>query len=175
MSEPFVAGLPVRDADVSGSHAFAMSASGAGALALELDVRVVGEMDITACFALMRALRPQLSSEAEFVERWRLQSEQGYSILALWRAQHAVALAGFRVQENFVHGRFLYVDDLVADESERRQGHGARLLDHLKAEGRARGCRKLVLDTALENTLGHRFYYRQGLLAMSLRFNCLLD
>jgi hypothetical protein len=42
-------------------------------------------------------------------------------------------------------------------------------------EGRALGCRKLVLDTALENTLAHRFYYRQGLLAMSLRFNCLLD
>ena len=59
----------------------------------------------------------------------------------------------FRVQENFVHGRFLYVDDLVTDESERRHGHGARLLDRLKAEGRALGCRKLVLDTALENTL----------------------
>jgi GNAT superfamily N-acetyltransferase len=61
------------------------------------------------------------------------------------------------------------------DESERRRGHGARLLGRLKAEGRALGCRKLVLDTALENTLGHRFYYRQGLLAMSLRFNCVLD
>jgi len=50
-----------------------------------------------------------------------------------------------------------------------------RARDRLKAEGRARGCHKLVLDTALENTFGHRFYYRQGLLAMSLRFNCLLD
>ena len=152
-----------------------MSARDTGALSSELDIRVVGEADIAACYALMRALRPQLSSEAEFIERWRRQSEQGYAIVALWRAQRPVALAGFRVQENLVHGRFLYVDDLVTDESERRHGHGARLLDHLKAEGRALGCRKLVLDTALENTLAHRFYYRQGLLAMSLRFNCLLD
>jgi GNAT superfamily N-acetyltransferase len=143
--------------------------------ASDLDVRVVGEADIAACFALMRALRPQLSSEAEFIERWRRQSEQGYAIFALWRARRPVALAGFRVLENFVHGRFLYVDDLVTDEHERRHGHGARLLDRLKAEGRVLGCRKLVLDTALENTLGHRFYYRQGLLAMSLRFNCPLD
>ena len=152
-----------------------MSAGDTGALSSQLDVRVVGEADIAACYALMRALRPQLSSEAEFVERWRRQSEQGYAILALWRAQRPVALAGFRVQENLVHGRFLYVDDLVTDESERRHGHGARLLDRLKAEGRARGCHKLVLDTALENTLAHRFYYRQDLLAMSLRFNCRLD
>jgi ribosomal protein S18 acetylase RimI-like enzyme len=152
-----------------------MSIRDAGALSSELDIRMVGEADITACYALMRELRPQLASEAEFVERWRRQSKQGYAIVALWRAQRPVALAGFRVQENLVHGRFLYVDDLVTDESERRRGHGARLLDRLKAEGRALRCRKLVLDTALENTLAHRFYYRQGLLAMSLRFNCLLD
>jgi ribosomal protein S18 acetylase RimI-like enzyme len=152
-----------------------MSAAETERLASELDVRMVGEADIAACFTLVRALRPQLISEAEFVERWRRQSEQGYAILGLWRAQGPVALAGFRVQENLVHGRFLYVDDLVTDENERRRGHGARLLDRLKTEGRARGCRKLVLDTALENTLGHRFYYRQGLLAMSLRFNCPLD
>jgi ribosomal protein S18 acetylase RimI-like enzyme len=152
-----------------------MSVSDMGALSSGLDIRVVGDADVAACFTLMRALRPHLTSQAEFIERWRRQSEQGYSMLALWRAQRPVALAGFRVQENLVHGGFLYVDDLVTDESERRHGHGARLLDHLKAEGRARGCRKLVLDTALDNTLAHRFYYRQGLLAMSLRFNCVLD
>jgi len=152
-----------------------MSAGNTGALSSELEVRVVGEADIVACFVLMRMLRPHLSSEAEFIERWHRQSEQGYSLLAFWRDQRPVALAGFRVQENLVHGRFLYVDDLVTDESERRNGHGARLLDRLKAEGRARGCRKLVLDTALDNTLAHRFYYRQGLLAASLRFNCVLD
>jgi ribosomal protein S18 acetylase RimI-like enzyme len=172
MSGSVVAGL--SGPGTSGG-ARAMSAADTATLSSELDLRVVGEADIAACYALMCVLRPQLSSEAEFIARWRRQSEQGYAMLALWRAQRPVALAGFRVQENFVHGRFLYVDDLVTDESERRRGHGARLLDRLKAEGRARGCRKLVLDTALENTLGHRFYYRQGLLAMSLRFNCVLD
>jgi ribosomal protein S18 acetylase RimI-like enzyme len=152
-----------------------MSARDSGALSSDLDIRLIGETEIAACYSLMRLLRPHLRSEAEFIERWRRQAGQGYSMLAFWRAQRPVALAGFRVQENLVHGRFLYVDDLVTDESERGRGHGARLLDRLKAEGRALGCRKLVLDTALENTLAHRFYNRQGLLAMSLRFNCRLD
>ena len=63
------------------------------------------------------------------------------------------------------------VDDLVCDETERSQGHGARLIERLRAEGRARGCAKLVLDTALDNVRAHRFYYRQGLLALALRFS----
>ena len=74
-----------------------------------------------------------------------------------------------------MHGRFLYVDDLVTREGERGQGHGAVLMDWLKAQGKALGCAKLVLDTPLDNALGQRFYFRQGLLARSLRFNLPLD
>jgi len=70
-----------------------------------------------------------------------------------------------------VHGAHLYVDDLVTDETCRSSGYGKVLMERLKAEGRALGCTKLVLDTPLSNTLGHRFYYRQGLLASALRFN----
>jgi ribosomal protein S18 acetylase RimI-like enzyme len=131
----------------------------------------VGEAEIAACYPLMRQLRPHLASQAEFVARWRRQNADGYRILAVWTDAQPKALAGFRVQENLIHGRFLYVDDLVTDTAVRSTGHGGRLLAHLKIEGRELGCRKLVLDTALDNVLGHRFYYRNGLLAMALRFN----
>lgn len=70
-----------------------------------------------------------------------------------------------------MHGPHLYVDDLVTEETRRSSGLGERLLKHLLAFGRERGCSKLVLDTPLTNAFGHRFYYRQGLLASALRFN----
>jgi ribosomal protein S18 acetylase RimI-like enzyme len=135
-------------------------------------LRSIGEKDIVACFPLMRQLRPHLSGPEEFIARWRRQAGDGYRLLAVWTGSAPSALAGYRFQESLIHGRFLYVDDLVTDQAERRSGHGRRLLEHLKAEGRAEGCRKLVLDTGLENVLGHRFYYRAGLLAQALRFNC---
>ena len=53
----------------------------------------------------------------------------------------------------------------------RRNGIGARLLDAVAAIGRDADCAHLVLDTALDNVLGHRFYYRQGMLARALRFS----
>lgn len=81
------------------------------------------------------------------------------------------ALAGFRVQENLVHGRFLYVDDLVTRADRRSAGFGGALLDRLKREATDLGCDKLVLDTPMSNFLGHRFYFRQGLLAKALRFS----
>jgi len=127
--------------------------------------------DVARCYGLMRQLRPHLVTEAEFVERWRRQSADGYRLLAAWDGMLPVALAGVRVQENLIYGRFFYVDDLVTDEAARGAGHGERLMERLKAEARALGCAKLALDTALGNALGQRFYFRQGLLARALRFN----
>jgi len=62
-------------------------------------------------------------------------------------------------------------DDLVTAAEVRRNRIGARLLDAVAAIGRDAGCADLVLDTALDNVLGHRFYYRQGMLARALRFS----
>src|SRR6266852_6255861 len=107
---------------------------------------VDADSEVAACYELMRQLRPHLASELELIERWRRQADVGY-----------------RVQDNLRHGPHLYVDDLVTDEVLRSCGHGHALMERLKAEARALGCAKLILDTPLTNTLGHRFYYREGL------------
>lgn len=126
--------------------------------------------ELAACFALMRQLRPHLASVEEFLARAARQSQAGYRILAAWQNGTPLALAGYRLEENMIHGLFLYVDDLVTDAAARSQGFGAHLLDYLAQEAHRRGCARLVLDTALDNVLAHRFYYRQGLFAAALRF-----
>lgn len=130
-----------------------------------------GEAEIAACFPVMAQLRPHLAGPEDLVARVARQREAGYRILAAWREGTPIGLAGHRIAENLIHGRFVYVDDLVTAEGERRHGIGARLLDAVAEEGRKLGCGRLVLDTALDNVLGHRFYYRQGLLARALRFS----
>lgn len=132
---------------------------------------VSNEADVLGCFRLIRQLRPHLASEADFLNRWQRQAMDGYHLAGLFDGSETVALTGYRVQENMVHGRFLYVDDLVTDASLRGSGHGERLMTYLRDQARALGCSKLVLDTPLSNSLGHRFYFRCGLLASALRFN----
>lgn len=134
-------------------------------------VAVTDEAAVRGCHTLMQQLRPQLTSADEWVARWQCQREEGYRLLARYDGAIPVALAGYRVQHNLVHGRFLYVDDLVTDSARRSGGHGAALLDRLKQEAVALGCGKLVLDTPLSNALGQRFYFRQGMLSSALRFN----
>jgi GNAT superfamily N-acetyltransferase len=127
--------------------------------------------EIAACFPVMLSLRPHLRGPEELVARVMRQREAGYRLLAGWRDGVPIALAGYRVEENLIHGKFVYVDDLVTAESTRREGLGARMLDGVAAIGRELGLKRLVLDTAIDNVFAHRFYYRQGLLARALRFS----
>lgn len=131
---------------------------------------VDSDEDYQASFGVMRELRPHLTDAAAFAAQARRQARQGYRLLAAWQGDQVKALAGYRLQENLIYGRFLYVDDLVAAADARRHGLGARLIDALRDEARAQGCANFVLDTGLGNALGQRFYFRQGLLAFGMHF-----
>lgn len=133
------------------------------------------DAEIAACFPVMQMLRPHLTSAEELCTRVRRQSDAGYRLLAAWHGDDAVGLAGYRPQETLVRGPFCYVDDLVVRDDWRRSGLGARLLQAVAAAASARGLPHLVLDTALDNYLGQRFYFRFGMLPAALRFAMRLE
>jgi len=128
------------------------------------------DQDYEAAYALMRELRPHLNDAVSFAAQVRRQAQQGYRLLASRQNGQIKALAGYRIQENTLYGRFLYVDDLVTAADTRSQGLGAQLIDTLREEARRQGCAHFVLDTGLANARAQRFYFRQGLLAAGLHF-----
>lgn len=131
--------------------------------------------ELRACLPLMRELRPHLQGESDFIERIGRMRDERYRLLAAMHEGQAVALAGYRFQENLIYGRFLYVDDLVVLPASRGSRWGARLLRALDGIARDSGCAQLVLDTGLANALAQRFYFRQGLLTSAIRFSKKLD
>ena len=84
---------------------------------------------------------------------------------------HVRALAGFRLEEMLAYGRYLYVDDLITDESERSRGFGALLFDRLKSIALAEECAALHLDSGVQRCGAHRFYFREGMHIPSYHFS----
>ncbi|MGE8500580.1 MAG: GNAT family N-acetyltransferase [Pseudomonas sp.] len=126
--------------------------------------------DYAASFSVMRELRPHLIDAVSFTAQARRQAAENYRLLAIWEGDQVKGLAGYRLQENLMYGRFLYVDDLVTTADARSVGLGGKLIEALREEARSQGCAYFVLDTALDNAMGQRFYYRQGLLARGMHF-----
>ncbi|MGK3113813.1 GNAT family N-acetyltransferase [Candidatus Pantoea formicae] len=127
-------------------------------------------IELARCYPLMCELRSKLADEAAFIAQAQRQQSQGYRLAGIEQDGRPVALAGYRLLENFIHGRFCYVDDLVTSATTRSQGLGAVLLNGLAEQAREQGCGRIVLDTALNNHRAQKFYQRVGYSALGLHF-----
>ena len=116
--------------------------------------------EIAATFPVMHQLRPHLAA-AEYVGRVKRQQALGYHLAVLEEGGTVRAVAGFRVLDQLVRGRVLYVDDLVTDAEVRSRGHGDALFDWLVAHARTLECGALELDSGVQRHGAHRFYLRK--------------
>ncbi|MDN3505900.1 MAG: GNAT family N-acetyltransferase [Simkaniaceae bacterium] len=125
------------------------------------------EAEILGCFDLLRILRPHLERES-FVEKVRMQKEEGYTLIFISDDEGAKSVAGFRVANFLAWGKVLYVDDLITLPEARGIGFGTHLLKHLKGVAKEHGCNGIHLDTGVERDDAHRLYLNLG-----MHINCL--
>ncbi len=127
------------------------------------------DSDIERTYVVMSQLRPHVPVES-FVARIRRMEQTGFQLAYLENAGEVAAVAGFRILDQLVSGRVLYVDDLVADAESRSLGHGAALLEWLRDYAKNSGCAFLELDSGVHRAGAHRFYFRHGLSIVAYHF-----
>ena len=127
------------------------------------------DAQIARCFPVMRELRPHVV-ESAFVARIREQQKGGYVLACALELDEVVSVAGFRLIENLVDGRMLYVDDLVTLEGRRSKGHGKVMFEWLARRAREQGCGYLELDSGVQRFHAHRFYLTNRMIISAHHF-----
>ena len=140
------------------------------------DIRPLADAEaIRAAWPLVAQLRPHLDAAALVAQLQRQTAGSSFRAHVLYDAGAPRAYAGWRVHENLVYGRHLYVDDLVTDQATRSRGYGKAMLDWLKDEARRQGCARLQLDSGTFRKDAHAFYLREGLRIEAFHFGIALD
>lgn len=131
-----------------------------------MDVRELTADDCRLAYLAMRELRPQVGDEPSFVERVRRQFEQGYRLIGAFDGEHehAVSVAGFRVDEKLAWGRHVYIDDLSTLPEARGRGAARALLRWIDADAAAAGIPEVHLDSGVqpERQAAHALYFAEG-------------
>ncbi|HTD01810.1 MAG TPA: GNAT family N-acetyltransferase [Chthoniobacterales bacterium] len=130
---------------------------------------------IRRCHLIMRELRPLFQEPEQFVERVLRQQKEGYRLAFLESEGEVCAVAGYRFLESLFSGKFLYVDDLVARESNRSRGFGGELLDWLIKQAREHDCENLELDSGVQRFDAHRFYFSKRMSISSYHFRIKIE
>ena len=124
--------------------------------------RAENKNDLERCYPVMKELRTSLSFENYINLYEQAHAKDGYEIMALQQDRKILAVMGYRILYDYVHGKHIYIDDLVSTSTERSKGFGAQFLEYAEQIARQQGCQCLRLCTGIENELGKKFYEKSG-------------
>ncbi|RFU63844.1 GNAT family N-acetyltransferase [Peribacillus glennii] len=109
-------------------------------------------------FPVMKQLRTHLD-EATYISLVNeAQQKDDYKMLALFDGGEIVAVTGFMPMITLYNGRFIWVCDLVTDESHRSKNHGEKLLSQVHQWAADNGYGLVSLSSGLQRLDAHRFY-----------------
>lgn len=121
-------------------------------------IHLLSTEDLPLAFMLLKDLRPHLTLE-KFIEIYHLaHANDHFRFAGIKMGKEWTALMGFRILYDMVHGKHLYIDDLVTLPQHRSQGLGALLLEYAEAEAHRQNCSYLRLCTGVDNHGARRFY-----------------
>jgi ribosomal protein S18 acetylase RimI-like enzyme len=126
--------------------------------------------DRLKCFEVLQELRPTLTWTQFICVSSVAAARDEFALAGLFEGDACVGVIGYRVLYDFVHGKHLYIDDLVVTHRLRSKGAGAMMLAYAERRARELGCDGLRLCTGIENTSAISFYERQGWKAGSIAF-----
>ena len=103
-----------------------------------------------------------------------IQRGAGYRLFAVFvpEQKDAIAVCGFRLTHNLVWGRYIYIDDLVTQQTFRRQGYANALMDAVTTEARKLGCTEIHLNANVspERSAMHSLCYNKDFFIASHHF-----
>jgi len=131
------------------------------------DIREVPQGETHRVAPALLELRTNAGPLERLIERVDAQRAAGYRVVGAFEEgeEDAQAVIGFKVTENLVWGRYLYIEDVVTRHSGRGKGHAPALMSWVLDAGRAEGCASVHLNsgTAPDRRGAHRFYFNSGL------------
>lgn len=127
-----------------------------------MQIRNIESLDeARTVFPILKEMRTDLN-ETTYLERLQGARSGGYVLVGAFDGETCVGLMGYRFLTDFVHGKHLYVDDLVVTKSVRSKGLGRKLLEFAKSAAEAEGCQRLRLCTGVDNADAKVFYEKIG-------------
>ena len=128
----------------------------------QLELRLLTHQDIEAVILLTKELNP----DVPFPELRNRQSGmfeiETYRCFGLFAEESLVGVAGGWLTVRLYSGKQLEIDHVIVDPSIQSKGYGKRFLDDIEIWAKNDGCETVELNTYVQNTRSHKFYFNQG-------------
>jgi ribosomal protein S18 acetylase RimI-like enzyme len=128
-----------------------------------MEIRILKtKPELEKAYHVLHELRQDLDLGQFFSLYKSAKRADDYTLVAALVDGKEVGVMGYRTLYDYVHGKHLYIDDLVVSKEQRSKGIGKMLLKYAEEIAASTQCQVLRLSTGIENERGKTFYEREG-------------
>ncbi|HEV7232506.1 MAG TPA: GNAT family N-acetyltransferase [Bacteroidia bacterium] len=120
-------------------------------------------------YEILTQLNPQLKKE-DYARMLHDMLAHGYRQVAVFDGKQCIGVSGFWISTKLYCDKYVELDNVIIDAAYRSKGVGKLMCDWIVEEGKRLGCITALLDAYVENSNGHRFYFREGYVIKGFHF-----
>ena len=135
-----------------------------------LEFRELTIRDSNTIVPLANKLHPAIAPEiirAYLAEMFKFPT---YHCFGLWQNHKLVAISNGWITVRFYSGKQLEVDNVIVDPDLRSQGVGKYFFAHIQEWALQNDCKTIELNTYVQNSKSHKFYFNEGYKILGFHF-----
>lgn len=96
---------------------------------------------------------------------------ENWKMIGIFHGKTCKAAVVYRIGYRLYSKKFLQLECLYVHPDNRRDGYAAALFDWAEAKAEKEKCKLIILDSYVENSAGHKFFYARGYHIRGFHFN----
>jgi len=136
----------------------------------DLEFRVMTAADLDTVAPLANKLHPHLELAAVRASMQEMFQFPTYYCFCLFQAGRPIALSNGWITVRIYSGKQLEVDNVIVDPDLRSQGVGKFFFAHIQDWAHRNGCHTIELNTFVQNSKSHKFYFNEGYKILGFHF-----
>ena len=126
--------------------------------------------DIDRILPLVQELNPELSARTIIENQKEMFRLSTYRCFGLFQGDNLIGISSGWITIRHYSGKQLEIDNVIVPSKYQSKGYGARFIELIEQWSREQGCKTLELNTYLNNSRSHKFYFKQGFKILGFHF-----
>lgn len=135
----------------------------------DIQFKFIPKEDILIIMPLMKEISTE-ADESILQERILEMAEQNYRCLGIYDSDKLIGICGLWFLTRHYCGKTVEPDHVIIDDAYKNQGIGKRLFEWIFDYCKQNGITGTELNTYVENTRSHKFYYNLGYEILGFHF-----
>ncbi len=126
--------------------------------------------DIDRILPLVQELNPELSARTIIENQKEMFRLPTYRCFGLFQGDNLIGISSGWITIRHYSGKQLEIDNVIVASKYQSKGYGARFIELIEQWSREQGCKTMELNTYLNNSRSHKFYFTQGFKILGFHF-----